>query len=144
MKHALDALVGHWNTTGGSVPAGDAPASAALSIRGTDRYEWLPGRKFLVHQADVWMGDDKVNVIEVIGPCGERLERIPMHSFDNEGNHTVMYASQEAAGVWSFFNDELRTRLTVEEGGARMRARWERRGDGGWVPWLQMEFAKTT
>jgi len=142
MKHAFDALVGHWNTTGDNVPAGD---DAAISIRGMDKYEWLPGRKFLVHHVDVWMGAEKVNVIEVVGPCGDALTAIPMNSFDNDGNHTVMYASQESSNDWLFYNDDLRTRLTIHESGLSMTARWERKGDGHrWVHWLNMHFSKTT
>jgi hypothetical protein len=142
MRHALDALVGHWNTTGDSAPDGDG---AAISIRGMDKYEWLPGRKFLVHHADVWMGDDKVNVIEVIGPYGDTLEAIPMNSFDHEGNHTVMHARQESANVWLFSNDELRTRLTIDESGRSMTARWERKAHGErWTHWLNMHFSRTT
>lgn len=142
MKHALDVLVGHWNTTGGNVPAED---DAAISIRGTDKYEWLPGRKFLIHHADVWMGGEKVDVIEVIGPCGEALAGIAMNSFDNSGNHTVMSASQEAPNVWLFCNDALRARLTIHDGGRSMTARWERKAGGErWAHWLNMHFSKTT
>jgi hypothetical protein len=142
MRHALDALVGHWNTTGESVPTDDEPA---ISIRGMDKYEWLPGRKFLVHHVDVWMGDQKVNVIEIVGPCGDALSGIPMHSFDNDGNHTVMHASQESSNVWLFVNDDLRTRLTIHENGLLMTARWERKSDATrWVHWLNMQFSKTT
>jgi hypothetical protein len=142
VRHALDVLVGHWNTTGENVPDGK---EAAISIKGTDRYEWLPGRKFLVHHVDVWMGDEKVNVVEVVGPCGDDLTAIPMHSFDNGGNHTVMHARQESTKSWLFSNDELRTRLTLSDGGTSMTARWERKVAGDrWAHWLNMHFAKTT
>lgn len=142
MRHALDALVGHWNTTGESVPTG---GEAAISIRGMDKYEWLPGRKFLVHHVDVWMGDEKVNVIEIVGPCGDSLSEIPMNSFDNGGNHTVMHATQESSNVWLFVNDDLRTRLTIHESGTLMTAHWERKSDDNrWVHWLNMQFSKTT
>ena len=141
-EHPLDALVGHWNTTGENVPDG---AEAAISVKGMDKYEWLPGRKFLVHHADVWMGDEKVNVIEVVGPCGDDLTATPMHSFDSKGNHMLMHAKQESPTAWVFSNDDLRTRLTIGEGGGSMTARWERKVDGArWAHWLNMRFEKTT
>ncbi len=124
------------------MPDGKEPP---ISIKGMDKYEWLPGRKFLLHHVDVWMGDEKVNAVEVIGPCGDDLTAIPMHSFDNSGNHGLMHARQESSNVWSFSNQELRTRLTVLDGGASMTARWERKVLGGdWRPWLKMQFVKTT
>jgi hypothetical protein len=140
-EHPLDALVGHWNTTGENIPAG---AEVAISVRGMDKYEWLPGRKFLVHQADVWMGDEKVNVIEIMGPCGDDLTAIPMHSFDNNGSHLLMVAKQESSTAWVFSHSDLRTRLVIHEGGAAMTARWERKVDGRWAHWLNMRFEKTT
>jgi hypothetical protein len=142
MRHALDALVGQWDTIGESVPDDNEPG---FSIKGTDKYEWLPGRKFLVHSVDVWMGDKKVNAVEVIGPCGDDLTAIPMHSFDNGGKHVVMHATQEAPDVWVFFSDDLRARLTIGEGGSSMKARWERTVDGErWQHWLDMRFSRTT
>jgi hypothetical protein len=141
-RHALDALVGHWNTLGESVP--DA-GGRAISIKGTDKYEWLPGRKFLVHYADVWMGDEKVNVVEVIGPCGDDLSAVPMNSFDSSGQHAVMHGKHEKSGEWVFSSDELRATLTVGEDGRSMTAHWERKVDGkSWNHWLNMRFSKTT
>jgi hypothetical protein len=141
MKHALDMLVGQWSTTGENVPTGD---DAPISIKGTDKYEWLPGRQFLIHHADVWMGDEKVNVIEILGPVSDDAVAIPMRSFDNGGNHTLMHASQEASNVWLFANDELRARLTIDDNAESMAARWERQADGRWAHWLDMRFSKTT
>lgn len=43
MRHPFDALVGHWNTTGDNVPAGD---DAAISIRGMDKYDGCLGASF--------------------------------------------------------------------------------------------------
>jgi len=140
--HPLDLLVGHWNTTGQSV-AGQA--EQAISIKGTDKYEWLPGRQFLVHTVDVWMGDDKVNVLELIGPCGEPGSEIPMHSFSNDGRHDVMQASSDGPRAWTFASDEIRAHLTIEADGRTMAARWERKAESGsWAHWLDMQFVKTT
>jgi hypothetical protein len=140
-QHPLDALVGHWKTTGESVTNGD---DVAISVRGTDKYEWLPGRKFLVHHADVWMADEKVNVIEIVGPCGDDLTAIPMHSFDNNGNYLLMHAKQESSTTWVFSRIDLRTELIIHEGGGAMSAHWERNVDGRWAPWLNMRFEKCT
>lgn len=139
MSHALDALLGKWKTTGESIAAA---AEGAFSIHGTDEYEWLPGGKFLIHRADVRMGDEQVNVIEVIGPCGQVLEGIPMHAFDSGGEHTLMHASMASASVWRFSNEELRAQLTLHEQGRSMTAHWQRKDGGRWVEWLNMRFEK--
>ena len=139
---SLDALVGHWSTTGESVSDDEGHA---VAIKGTDKYEWLPGRKFLIHYVDVWMGDEKVNVVEVIGPCGDELTNIPMNSFDNGGAHALMHAKQEKSDEWVFSTDDLRATLVISEDGRSMAARWERKIAGErWKHWLNMRFSRMT
>jgi len=140
--HSLDALVGYWDTTGESVPD---EKGRVIAIRGMDKYEWLPGRKFLVHYADVWMGEEKANVVEVIGPCAEDLSGIPMHSFEGNGQHAVMHAKQQKPGEWVFSSEDLRATLIIGQDGSSMTARWDRKIDGQrWNLWLTMRFTKRT
>lgn len=131
--HPLDLLVGQWNTTGRSV-AGEP----TIAIKGTDKYEWLPGRKFLVHHVDVWMGEEKVNVLELIA-----TEGLAMHSFANDGTHEVMRAVQNGERAWSFEGENARAHLTITDAQS-MSARWERKEADSWTPWLEMQFAKVT
>lgn len=139
--HPLDHLVGQWNTTGRSVGESAQP----LEIKGTDKYEWLPGRRFLVHNVDVWMGGDKVNVVEVIGPCGDEGAALAMHSFANDGRHEVMQAIQQSSRAWLFQGDDVRANLTIAHDGDSMTAHWERKSENGsWTAWLEMHFAKAS
>lgn len=140
--HPLDLLVGQWNTRGHSV---GGSADQSLEIKGTDKYEWLPGRRFVVHYVDVWMGEEKVNVVELIGPCGETADKLDMHSFSNDGRHEVMQAVQQSPRAWTFESDDTRANLTIELDGRSMTALWERKTeDGTWTAWLEMQFARAT
>ncbi|GAA0939537.1 hypothetical protein [Nonomuraea longicatena] len=130
----LDALVGHWHTRG-KVPASD------LEIVGTDTYEWPIGGFFLVHRADVRIGDDHVQVIEMIGPYDPATGTYPMRSFDNHGSFATMRASVDDDGVWTFAGDTERATLVITDD-ATMSADWERTDAATWHPWMTMSFTR--
>ncbi|MFI7696648.1 hypothetical protein ACIBQ6_46795 [Nonomuraea sp. NPDC049655] len=73
---ALDRLVGTWKVTGGA--------------EGTVRYEWLPGRFFLVQHVELTQFGEPVTGIEVIGnlrPFGEPTGAdVVSRYYDSAGN----------------------------------------------------------
>jgi hypothetical protein len=136
MIERLEPLVGRWRSSGRTVDG--------VQIAGTDAYEWFPGGGFLVHHVDVQMGEDRVQVIEMIGdPDSTDGGRLRMRAFDNQGGYGEMRASVDDAGVWTFAGDTMRTTLTIDSDGKTMAAKWERSPDGAtWVYWMDMEFAR--
>ena len=134
----LDVLVGRWRSEGRTVDA-----EPAIEIGGFDTYEWLAGGFFLVHRVDVRMNDDKVEVIELIGPYDPVGRNYPARSFDNHGNFVTMHASVDDDGVWTFAGPTERATLVVT--GDTMTARWERVADNdpsSWQHWMDMTFTK--
>lgn len=73
---ALDRLVGTWKVTGGA--------------EGTVRYEWMPGRFFLVQHVELTQFGEPVTGIEVIGnlrPFGEPTGAdVVSRYYDSAGN----------------------------------------------------------
>jgi len=149
----LDALVGRWRSEGHIV--GDAP----VPITGTDIYEWLPGGFFLVHHVDVAIGDQKVQAIEIIGEHDPATDSFTGRAYDNQGNVTVMRATVDDQGVWTFTgggdvapvarptsadaSGAVRSTLTVSPDRSSMTAKWERSDDGvSWQPWMDMTFTR--
>jgi Protein of unknown function (DUF1579) len=138
----LDVLVGRWNSEGRTVPS---PSEPAITISGTDTYEWMAGGFFLVHRVDVRMDGEQVEVIEMIGPYDPSDHSYPMRSFDNQGNFATMTARVRDDGVWTFTGASERTTLTIGDDGTTMTARWERSDDGStWRHWMDMTFTKTS
>jgi hypothetical protein len=129
----LEPLVGRWRTSGRTI------ADPVVDISGTDVYEWLDDG-FLVHHADVVMGDERSRTIELIGDPDPGDDSFVMRAFDSTGTFTEMNATVDG-DVWTFAGKDSRAFLTV--GGDRMSARWERQGDDGdWQPWMDMEFSR--
>ncbi|GAA0932161.1 hypothetical protein [Pseudonocardia zijingensis] len=129
---AWDPLIGAWASTGRTVDA--------VEVEGTDVYEWLPGRRFVVHHVDVRVGGEQVDVLEVIGERDG--DAFLARSFDGWGGTSVMRASVDEAGEWTFAGPAERATLAVAPDGTTMSARWERLRDGSWEHWMDMEFRR--
>jgi hypothetical protein len=73
---ALDRLVGTWTVTG--------------EAQGTVRYEWMPGRFFLLQHVELTQYEQQTTGLEVIGhlrPFGEPAsEEISSRFYDSAGN----------------------------------------------------------
>jgi Protein of unknown function (DUF1579) len=151
----LDALIGVWRTEGRVL---SVDGDSAGEIIGTDAYEWLDGRFFVVHRVDVHVAGAPVKAIEIIG-FDSRLAKFTARSYDNTGAETAMTASVSAEGVWTFEGGgevaesatpsgeagsaAVRSTLTVAKDGRSMHAHWERSTDGRtWVSWMRVDFVR--
>jgi hypothetical protein len=90
---ALNRLVGTWTVTGGA--------------EGTVRYEWMPGRFFLLQYVDLTQYGQQTTGLEVIGhlrPFGEPpSEEIWSRYYDSDGN-TLDYVyelSGDILTIWA-------------------------------------------
>ena len=136
---AWEPIVGAWTSSGRTAPR---PGEPSVEIEGTDVYEWLPGRHFIVHHVDVRVGGEQMDVLEVIGePDGDG---VLMRAFESAGTTGTMRATVDPDGAWTFAGDTERARLVVAPDGGSMAATWERRaGDGGWEHWMDMRFRRS-
>jgi hypothetical protein len=135
----LDAFVGNWRTEGEIKPGSSGPSGKLV---GTDTYEWLPGRFFLVHRVDVHMGDEKVDSIEIIGGYDPPSQTYPMQSFDHQGNSTVMQARVTEDGVWTFASESMRFTGGFGDGGNIFTGEWQQRDGSKWLPWMTLKLTK--
>jgi hypothetical protein len=134
----LSPIIGRWASRGETIGTDDEPS---ISIIGTDVYTWLAGGQFIEHRVHVRMGDDIVEVLEVIG--GHEGSGFAMRSFDNEGTFTEMQGTVRDDGTMAFTGDTIRTTLTVADDGQAMHARWERsEGGRAWAHWMNMDFTR--
>ena len=123
---ALDRLVGTWNVTGGA--------------EGTVRYEWMPGRFFLVQHVDLTQFGEQVTGMEVIGnlrPFGEPTGAdVVSRYYDSVGNtfDYVYELSGDTLTIWggakgspAYFEGAF------DSGGTSLTGEWTYPGGGGYA-----------
>lgn len=133
----LAPFVGRWRTEGQVLATASAPAA---EIIGTDSYEWVPGRFFLLHRVHVRIGGERVEAVEIIGWDGAG-GRYFAHSFDSRGDAVTMHAV-ERDGVWTFTGDAERFTGGFGDGGETLSGTWERREDSRWRPWMEVRLTR--
>ncbi|MEO5647802.1 MAG: DUF1579 family protein [Chitinophagaceae bacterium] len=135
----LNFLIGNWHSEGELLANSSRPS---VRISGTDSYEWVAGGFFILHRVDVLMGDEPVEVIELIGydPLSNTYS---MKSFDNKGEFTMMEANIDPLRRLHISGEMVRSTLVPGKDGNKMTASWDRTDDGStWIPWIEMKFIK--
>lgn len=134
----LNRFVGLWNTTGKIIATGLAPS---VDINGIDRYEWLPGEYFLLHQADVYIGKEKSQTHEVIGYDRAR-EIYTMQHYNSQGDSGFMTATL-ANNVWMFTGETLRFTGGFHTNDTIFSGIWEQRNeDGNWAHFMDIKLTR--
>lgn len=135
----LNFLIGKWHTKGKILQ--DA-SNASTEITGMDTYEWISGGFFILHRVDVFMANERTEIVEIIGYDKSRKSFF-MKSFDNHGEAITMYAVLEKPGVLKLGDKKMKSTLTVNKGGNTMVAKWELSENGKtWKPWMDIKFSK--
>ena len=135
---ALDIFAGVWKTSG--IMSGHA-GGPALSIEGTDTYEWVSGGYFLLHKVDVMVGDTRNETTELIGH-DPKTGDYPMHYFDNNGHTGTMRATFQN-GVWTFVGESLRFTGGFSQDGGKLTGNWEAQEGTTWKHLMKIELTRS-
>jgi hypothetical protein len=134
----LSKFVGQWRTEGKIPSNGSTPE---VKISGTDTYEWLPGNFFLLHKADVLIGDERNQTTEIIG-FDQLYHGLIMKYFDSKGNSGLMIASC-ANEVWTFLGENLRFTGGFKKGNKEFSGIWEQSSDKkNWVHFMDIKLTR--
>lgn len=134
----LEFLIGVWQTQGEVVAENENPP---IKFQGTDRYEWILGKSFILHKVDVQMGKDKTEVYEFIGGFDTNTAKYKMRSFDNQGAFAEMEAHIDYKGVLHIVGKGIRSQL-VRHDQNNLVANWERLSGETWVPWMNLRLSR--
>ncbi|HEX5725277.1 MAG TPA: DUF1579 family protein [Longimicrobiaceae bacterium] len=131
----LEAFAGTWHKVGRAL---DSPFGPAAAVTAVERFEWLPGGRFLVHRLDGRLGEAEMACIEILG-ADEQEEGYFAHTYYNDGRQN-RWQVEEDGGTWTFRTEltfdgkpfEVRCRMVFEDGGNRLTQKWEYSGGSGW------------
>lgn len=122
---ALDRLVGTWKVTGGA--------------EGTVRYEWMPGRFFLLQQVELTQFGQPVTGMEVIGnlrPFGEPVGADVVSRFYDSTGNTLDYVYELAGDTLTIWGGAKGSpayyRGVFSADGTTVTGEWVYPGGGGY------------
>lgn len=134
----LEILVGTWNTTGEVLATEGAPATR---LTATDTYRWLPGKHFIVHEADARFGDAATRSMEVIGydPASKKYRA---RSYDDQGESEVFEVALRGK-TWTIIGDSVRFKGKFDARNNKLTGLWELKGkSAGWQPWIKLQLTR--
>ena len=132
----LNRFAGNWKMEGILFRDDEAP----VTVTGTDSYEWLPGGFFLLHKADVMVGDNRSETFEIIG-YDEVTGHYTMQYYESSGISGQMIAMYHS-GSWIFTGDNLQFTGSFAEDGNSISGRWERLNGNTWLKFMDITLRK--
>lgn len=133
---AFARLIGNW-TTSGDVKSEDEH----LKLTGTDSYQFILDGAYILHKADVMMGDKQSETFEVIGYDSNTSE-YTMRYFDNTGNSGTMTATIDN-DVWTFHGEKLRFTGGFKKEDQEFSGIWEQLTDGNkWIHYMSVQLTR--
>lgn len=140
-KQAYDQLskfIGNWNTEGIIPSTNNEPA---IKIIGTDHYEWIVDGFFLLHKAEVHIGNDSSKTHEIIG-YDSLKHHYTMQHYNNKGESGFMSATVND-GLWVFNGDSLRFRGGFNEAEDVFSGVWEQLTENKtWAHLMDIKLSK--
>ena len=119
----------------------DSPFGPTAQSRTTQRYEWLPGRQFLIHRLDGRLGEHQIACVEIIG-YEDSTGHFPVHAYYNNGLEHNWEASMDVdtwtvSGAWEIDGrrHEICCVIGFTDDGNAIDSTWKYRQDATvWAP----------
>lgn len=134
----LEVFIGTWNTTGEVLETESGPMGL---LSATDSYRWLPGKQFIVHDADARFGSQPARSMEVMGFDASKQQYFT-RSFDDQGTTEAFVVALEGRR-WTIRGKNVRFDGSFNPRKNRLSGLWELKGRrSGWQPWIKLELVR--
>lgn len=134
----LEVFIGRWINEG-HVIAPDGREQAPILT--SDVYEWMPGRRFVLHTAYGRIGDLDVGGTEIVGYDAEDESYFSLLFDSSGGSHRSSLAC--AGETWTWRGDATGCTAVFTEAGRVQTAHHVRLdGNGDWVPAMEVVLRK--
>ena len=134
----FEILIGTWNTSGEVLKTESAPAT---TLSATDTYRWLPGKHFIIHDADARFGEDPTRSMEVIG-YDRASRKYVARSYDDRGVSELFKVSLKGK-AWTIVGDAVRFKGRFSATHSSLTGLWELKGKkSGWQPWIKLTLIR--
>jgi len=127
-------LVGIWKTSGSMISGSD-------QLTGTDRYELILDGNYILHTANVRLGAEKSETVELI-KLESSVDHASMHYFNNKGEDGSMIGFL-AGDEFRMEGKELKFEGTINAENTRITGNWyTQSADGKWICLMDIQLEK--
>lgn len=135
-KSNFNRLVGAWRTTGAI-----KSDQGSLALSGVDSYELILDGNFILHKADVKMGNDEIRTFEII-KLSASIETAEMHYFNSKGEDGVM-TGFIVNHEFRIEGTGLRFRGIINEENTEISGKWYTQAKGReWADFMDLRLEK--
>lgn len=132
-------LIGKWKTVGRILATDN---NTEMKIAGTDTYELILGGFFILHKADVMMGNERSQTLEIIG-LDETDNHATLEYYNNQGSSGKMTGTLKSNEL-KIRGKMLRFRGQLNDSENQINGTWEKfNNEKEWESFLEMKLTKT-
>lgn len=131
-------LIGKWNTEGRILTNQNDSES---KIIGTDSYEFILNGNFILHKANVLMGNTKSETYEIIA-LENSNEKIKMQYFNSDGENGIMVGFLKE-NDFRIESENLKFKGTISNDNTLITGIWQQLSEeNNWLDFLEMKLSK--
>jgi hypothetical protein len=132
----MEIFVGNWKTNGRMFETNENPE---MEIIGTDTYELILDGFFLLHKADVLMGNEKSKTFEIIW-LNHDDDQASLQHYNNAGSLGLM-SGRLKLREWMISGEELRFHGKFNENYDQLSGRWQKLdSQKKWVNFIEIQL----
>lgn len=129
-------LIGIWKTKG--IILSDR---SNLKLEGTDTYELMLDGNYILHKADVLMGNEKSETFEII-ELDNSPDKAKMQYFNSKGESGVMSSSLNGAN-FNIDGNRIKFRGTITDENAEIIGNWYLQTEANdWKEFIELKLTK--
>lgn len=129
-------LIGSWKTSGQI-----SSENQILNLSGTDTYELILDRNYILHKADVIMGNEKSETFEIIS-LTNTTDKAKMQYFNSKGESGLM-TSEIINNDFQINGDGIKFSGTINDENSEVIGNWFLQADGkSWTEFISLKLEK--
>ena len=129
-------LIGIWKTEGTVYSHKDN-----LKLVGIDSYEFILDGNYILHKADVKMGNEKSETFEII-TLGSSIKKANMQYYNSKGESGIMTSSL-TENILKIKGDKIKFEGTIDEENTKLIGKWSLKADNEkWTIFINLKLTK--
>lgn len=129
-------LIGTWVTSGQVFTE-----KGIMELKGTDSYEWILDGNFILHKADVTMGNEKSETFEMV-ILETPIDKAQMKYFNSKGESGTMQ-SELKDNAFNIQGNGIKFNGTINNENTEIVGKWYLRSESkGWERFIELKLKK--